>query len=312
MGKLDSMMKWTSSLGQSMMSLVKVALLSKRPSKLPKDTPEELVILANGPSLNDTVERHADFLYGKALLAVNFCATSPMFTRLKPQFYLIADPLFWIVDEKRESLFSSLAEKTTWPIHFFMPSKALKDKRWRPIIERNPYITLHIYNAVPVEGFKGLSHWLFRHGWGVPRPHNVLIPSIAQALRMPFKKIYLAGADHSWLPEITVTDNNEVLMHQKHFYDQGKSKAEGVKQENLNTARLHTILFHMYTAFKAYFILSDYAKSLGKEVINITPGSYIDAFPRLKLDATGHKGGVGFESGNCEQGSSETTRRSIK
>ena len=41
-------------------------------------------------------------------------------------------------------------------------------------------------------------------------PHNVLIPSIAIGLRLPFKKIYLAGADHSWLPEITVTDDNEV------------------------------------------------------------------------------------------------------
>lgn len=281
------MMKWSSSLGQSIMSLVKVAIQSRRPSKLPEDTPEELVILANGPSLNDTVGHHGDFLEGKALLAVNFCAVSPMFTRLRPQFYLIADPLFWIVDEKRESLFGALAEKTAWPMHFFMPSKALKDKRWKPIIERNPNIRLHIYNAVPVEGFKSLSHWLYRHGLGVPRPHNVLIPSIAQALRMPFNKIYLAGADHSWLPEITVTDSNEVLMHQKHFYDRGSSKAEGVKQENLKTARLYTILFHMYTAFKAYFILSGYAESLGKEVINITPGSYIDAFPRMRLGKDG-------------------------
>ena len=56
-----------------------------------------------------------------------------------------------------------------------------------------------------------------------------------------------------------------------------------MKQENLSTARLHTILYHMHVAFKAYFTLRDYAASLGKEIINITPGSYIDAFPRMKL-----------------------------
>ena len=102
-------------------------------------------------------------------------------------------------------------------------------------------------------------------------------------LRLPFKKIYLAGADHSWLPEITVTEDNVVLMHQKHFYDQNKSQADTVKQENLNSARLHTILYHMHVAFKSYFILEAYARRLGKEIINVTPGSYIDAFKRMKL-----------------------------
>ena len=283
MGKADKILSWCSDLGQSFLSVVKVLLLSRRPSRLPKDTPAELVILANGPSLNDTVARNADFLADKALMAVNFCATSPMFTQLKPQFYLIADPLFWIVDEKRDTLFGALAEKTSWPMHFFVPARALKDRRWKQIIARNSNITLHIYNTTPVEGFGPVARMFYRRGWGVPRPHNVLIPAIAQGLRMPFGKIYLAGADHSWLPEITVTDDNEVLMNQKHFYDNGKSRAEGVKQENLNTARLHTILFHMYTAFKSYFTLRDYARSMGKEVINITPGSFIDAFPRLKL-----------------------------
>lgn len=284
MGKLDSLMKWSSALGQSVMSVVKVALLSRRPTPLPADTANELVILANGPSLNATVEQHADFLRGKGLMAVNFCADSPMFTRLRPQYYLIADPLFWIVDEKRDRLFGALAERTDWELHLLMPAKALADKRWQEMIAANKNIRLHIYNTTPIEGFRGFAEWLYRRGMGVPRPHNVLIPAIAQGLRMPFREIYLAGADHSWLPEITVTDRNEVLMHQKHFYDQGTSKAEGVKQENLNTARLHTILFHMYTAFKAYFTLRDYAASLGKQVINITPGSYIDAFERLNLN----------------------------
>ncbi len=286
MGKLDKIQTWATNLAQSAMSVVKIALLSRRPSPLPPASVSELVILANGPSLSSTVEEHSDFLKGKALLAVNFCATSPMFERLRPEYYLIADPLFWIVDEKRDKLFGALAGRTSWPMHFFVPAKAMADKRWQTMIASNPNIRLHVYNTTPIEGFRGFAEWIYRRGLGVPRPHNVLIPSIAQALRMPFDKIYLAGADHSWLPEITVTDSNEVLMNQKHFYDDGKSRAEGVKQENLATARLHTILFHMYTAFKAYFTLRDYAESLGKEVINITPGSYIDAFPRLKLSDT--------------------------
>ena len=278
-------MKWFGMLWQSLLSVVKIVLQSKLVTRLPGhfSNPDELLILANGPSLKRTVEESADFVRGKTLLAVNFCVTSPMFEQLKPELYLIADPLFWIVPEKREQLFRTMAEKTTWDMNFLVPARALKNKEWQPLLAGNPHIRLYIYNTTPIEGFQGVCNWIFSKGWGVPRPHNVLIPSIAMGIRLPFKKIYLAGADHSWLPEITVTDDNVVLMHQKHFYDQNKSKAATVTQENLHSARLYTILYHMYVAFKSYFVLEDYARSRGKEVINVTPGSYIDAFKRMKI-----------------------------
>lgn len=295
MSTSDKIQKWAGNLEQTFLSLIKIALKSKKTSPLPHGlkNADELVILANGPSLNSTVERNRAFLDSRTLLAVNFCATSPMFTELKPELYLIADPLFWIVDEKREALFGALAQKTDWSLHLFMPARSKVDKKWQQIIESNPNITVHIYNTTPIEGFASFTNFIYRKGIGMPRPHNVLIPSIATALRMPFKKIYLAGADHSWLPEITVTENNEVLMHQKHFYDKGVSKADTVKQENLSTARLHTILYHMHVAFKAYFTLRDFAVKLGKKIINITPGSYIDAFERMTLtDKTGKRDGI--------------------
>lgn len=278
-------LKWLEALWQCFLSLVKIVLQSRRSTPLPSDfgVADELLILANGPSLKQTVEEKAGFVRDKTLLAVNFCVTSPMFEQLRPRLYLIADPLFWIVPEKREQLFGTLAEKTTWDMYLFVPSRALKNREWQPMLAGNKHIKLCIYNITPIEGFQPFCNWVFRRGWGVPRPHNVLIPSIAIALRLPFRRIYLAGADHSWLPEIRVTDDNVVLMHQKHFYDQNKSKAATVTQENLHSARLYTILYHMYVAFKSYFVLDAYARSLGKEIINVTPGSYIDAFKRMKI-----------------------------
>lgn len=281
----EKILKWLELAWQSFLSVVKILLQSKWRTDLPASFshPDELLILANGPSLNRTVEEADGFVKGKTLLAVNFCVTSSLFESLRPELYLIADPLFWIVPEKRVQLFQSLSEKTTWPMYLFMPARALKNKEWQPMIAGNPNIRLCIYNTTPIEGFQGFCNWIFRKGWGVPRPHNVLIPSIAVGLRLPFKRIYLAGADHSWLLEITVTDDNVVLMHQKHFYDQNKSQAATVLQENLNSARLYTILYHMHVAFKSYFVLEAYARKLGKEVINVTPGSFIDAFKRMKL-----------------------------
>lgn len=278
-------LKWLGQLWQTLLSMLKILLQSKWNTRLPQSFthPEELLILANGPSLNRTVQNSMPFVRQKTLLAVNFCVSSPMFEELRPELYLIADPLFWIVPEKRVQLFQGLAEKTTWPMTLFVPARARKNKEWQKMLAGNPNIQLCIYNTTPIEGFQPFCNWVFRKGLGVPRPHNVLIPSIAIGLRLPFRKIYLAGADHSWLPEITVTDDNVVLMHQKHFYDQNKSQAATVKQENLNSARLYTILYHMYVAFKSYFVLEAYARKLGKEVINVTPGSYIDAFKRMKI-----------------------------
>ncbi len=125
-------LKWLESLWQCFLSLVKIVLQSRRSTPLPSDFggADELLILANGPSLKKTVEESAEFMRGKTLLAVNFCVTSPMFEQLRPQLYLIADPLFWIVPEKREQLFGTLAEKTTWDMYFFVPSRALKNKEW--------------------------------------------------------------------------------------------------------------------------------------------------------------------------------------
>ena len=281
----DKIMKQLGLLWQTFLSMVKILLQSKWSTRFPSQFSnlDELLILANGPSLNKTIEDGNDFLKGKTLLAVNFFVNSPRFTELRPELYLIADPLFWLVPEKRQQLFGGLAEKTTWPMTLFIPRRALKNKEWKPLLGGNSQIKIVVYNTTPIEGFQGFCNWVFHKGWGVPRPHNVLIPSIAVGLRLQFKKIYLAGADHSWLPEIRVTDDNVVLMHQKHFYDQETSKADTVKQENLQSARIYTILYHMYVSFKSYHILEAYAQWLGKEIINITPGSYIDAFRRMKI-----------------------------
>lgn len=278
-------MKFMEQLWQSFLSVVKVLLQSKWVTWLPATfkNKEELLILANGPSLNRMVTDSADFVNSKTLLAVNFFASSPLFEQLRPELYLIADPLFWIVPEKRETLFGSLAEKVNWPMALFVPNRARKCKEWQGMLARNKNITVYIYNTTPIDGFPAFSHLIYSKRWGVPRPHNVLIPSIAVGLQLPFRKIYLAGADHSWLPEISVTDDNVVLMHQKHFYDQGKSQAATVTKENLKSAPLYTILYHMHVAFKSYFVLQAYSETKKKEVINVTPGSYIDAFKRLKI-----------------------------
>lgn len=92
MGKIEKISAGMLAFAQSLASLAKVALLSRRPSvAVTAGKDEELVVLGNGPSLNDTVADHSDFLASRRLLAVNFAANTPLFRQLKPDYYVLAD-----------------------------------------------------------------------------------------------------------------------------------------------------------------------------------------------------------------------------
>jgi hypothetical protein len=51
------------------------------------------------------------------------------------------------------------------------------------------------------------------------------------------------------------------------------------KEERL----LHEILEKFQLSFQAYWLINRYAAKHGQQILNLTPGSYIDAFPRLKV-----------------------------
>lgn len=113
----------------------------------------------------------------------------------------------------------------------------------------------------------------------MPRPRNVLVPAIMTAMRAGFKEIYLAGADHGWLTTLSVTDENEVVSIQPHFYKDNDSEQKRVASV-YRDVRLHEILLSMHLAFKSYHRIEQYARRRGIDIFNATPGSFIDAFRR--------------------------------
>ena len=112
-------------------------------------------------------------------------------------------------------------------------------------------------------------------------------------INLGFKKIFVAGADHSWLKELFVTELNEVLLSQKHFYDKETLNEETDKNKPTpkpmylggtgQTRKLHEVLLKFYYSFRSYWDIKNYAEALSVSILNITPGSYIDAFERQKL-----------------------------
>lgn len=277
---LDKLQHTVSNITSSVGSLIKVALLSRGVSaKAPVKEGRGLVIMGNGPSLRKTIDEDYEWLCSHDLLAVNFAANTPDFFRLRPEYYVLADGHFFsgnTSDPNVARLWKEIA-RVSWKMTLWVPRKAVHLAK--ALAMTNPNITVKTFNLTPVEGAKGLSHLLYDAGLGMPRPRNVMIPAIMAGIREGYRKIYLCGADHTWTRTLSVDDENFVVSIQPHFYQDNDKEHERVRAAYAGL-RLHDVLGSMTIAFRSYWQLSDYARSRGIEIINATPGSMIDAFPR--------------------------------
>lgn len=276
---LDSIKKIFTVTADTAASIAKIALLSSWKVRLPK-TSGDLVILGNGPSLNDTLAKSRRFVMSRQRLAVNFAANAPVFRELQPQLYVLADPHFFRATDNANvaKLWLALSQ-VDWQMTLFIPAKERLAGDVAAVLAENSHITVARYNLTPVEGAEWLENWAFSHALGMPRPRNVLIPSLMLALGCGYTNIYVAGADHSWTKTLSVDDDNNVVSIQPHFYREDEKEVQRVNTEYMHYP-LHQILYSFYVAFRSYHTIARYARHLRRNIINITPGSFIDAFPR--------------------------------
>ncbi|MDE6009666.1 MAG: hypothetical protein K2G90_10715 [Muribaculaceae bacterium] len=275
----DKIQHGLSQFTNSVASLVKVMLLSK--GITPKAAPrkgEAIVIMGNGPSLRKTLDKERDWLLGNEVMAVNFFANTPDFPRLRPRYYVLADGVFFseMSHPNVRKLWEEIG-KVSWRMTIFVPARLTHLAK--PLVMNNDNITLSTFNLTPVEGYDGLTRALYNAGLGMPRPRNVMIPAIMSAIREGFTKIYLCGADHTWTQTLSVDDENFVVSVQPHFYEDNDKERDRIR-EAYKGLKLHDVLGSMTVAFRSYWQIRRYADSIGVEIINATPGSMIDAFPR--------------------------------
>lgn len=271
-----------SSIGLMAKSLVKIAAYSRKTNlKCSADASgNSIIVLGNGPSLADTIREHGAKLAGSTCMAVNFAANAPEFARLKPRYYIMADPHFFnrTDDANVKKLYASL-EAIDWKMTLIVPNSFRATAK---AMVANPAINICYFNFNGLEGPHFFENFCYRHKLGMPRPRNVLIPALMCAIWLGYTDIKIAGADHSWLRSIWVNENNEVVSVQPHFYKEDKKEEKRVQSEYTNY-RLHQILYSFYIAFKSYFGVRRFADRHNVKITNITPGSYIDAFERGSL-----------------------------
>jgi len=276
--------------GQTILALIKILILSRFKSEIRKENQSKsALILLNGPSLKSLAENKTDALTENDTVCVNFFPLTALYEKVRPDYFIISAPELWLEDvddiyrKKSREVFKTLAEKTIWDLTVMIPFASKKTRWWQETISENSHIKVIFYNDTGVEGFRRFIFWLYKKGIAIPRPHNVLVPSLMNMINLGYKTIYLWGAENNQFLDLSVDDNNMALINQKHFYDKDQAKPKAMKKLGKGRRKVHEILHKFMLSFEAYHVIEDYAKNRGTLIINQTPGSLIDAFQREKI-----------------------------
>ena len=251
---------------------------------------EKLIVLGNGPSLKDNLDKDLELLQNSQTMAVNkFCLTDA-YEQIQPQYYVIVDPLFMMDNvtgeykKLQEEVFGRFEELTTWPMQLFIAGRGKGNARLKQLLEKRPNITIHYLSITTVEGLPSWSHFFYKKGWGTPFVGNVIVSSLMTAINCGFKEIVLLGIDHTIHTTAFVNSENLVCFRKQHYYDDAPVDVPLFADlEETIPLNMYQYLEMWTITFKAYHQINEYALSRNIKIINATPVSNVDAFERKEL-----------------------------
>jgi hypothetical protein len=248
----------------------------------PHNSSNELHILGNGPSLYKDL---TDFeIYTRTYIVVNGFANSVLFTKLKPRYYVLVDPLYWddsIINsdmEKEREVLNKILVDTKWELILFIPQKGKKN--FKKYFQENINIKIIEFNDLVLEThWIKFNYWFYKRNLAIIHYQNVLAASIFLGINMNYSSIYLYGTDHSWIKNIVLNKKNQVCIKHDHFYESDDTLLPWISN-NGTIYKMHEILFDLQNIFKGYHKLKSYAEFNNVNIINLTKESYIDAFQK--------------------------------
>lgn len=274
---------------------VKKRLLPKKKTEyhpLPKVKRDgkRLIIIGNGPSLNQTMELYEKEILGTETMMVNFSARTPLYEHIRPKYYLMMDPNWLVMEgvlyESNKKCVIDIIEKTSWPMYIIMPS-SFRD--WWAIEEfrKNKNLTILFDESEWRKYPETVLFPAFAENRISPPTCTVLTYGIYLSLYWDYEETYLVGADTTFTHMAYVGQHNNVLYSiDTHYYDN-----KDVYEENVDPEK-HGIPFGMsmeqylsmcHSIFYEYGLMARYAKWKGLKVYNASEYSMIDCLERKKL-----------------------------
>lgn len=260
----------------------------KECQKLPETgTGKQAVIIGNGPSLNTTIEKHIDFLRANDCFMVNQSVKSSFFELIQPCYYVMADPFYFQKDNMpglAQEIDQNMSQKLKWDMTLLVP-KFGEGSLFINEQKKNPKLNILYYSSTFALDCDGISKKKIFEYWdnniASPLSQTVLNTATSLAISMRYSKIYLVGADTSWIESLMVDqETNDLYTMDKHFYGDRKILISNYSSEKSNIAEE---LDGIKRSFASYQILKEYAQSSGCQLYNASEYSLIDCLERCKL-----------------------------
>ena len=268
---------------------IKVLLHRKECRPLPiVENNRKVIIIGNGPSLNETIRDYTSILQKTDCFMVNQSAVSDYFELIRPCYYVIVDPFYFVKQEENENiplLLNAFKNKLEWKLKIFVPY-AMKESIIVKELRENNNIDVLFLNSVMLTGKEYIRGEKWYKRWNqnklFPLSQTVLNTSTSIAIAMGYKEIYLVGADTSWIEMLRVDQhNNDLYWEEAHFYGVKKELVANYNPEKSNVA---VELEANKRVLDSYQILREYAAYNACKVYNASAYSYIDNLERRTLE----------------------------
>lgn len=241
-----------------------------------------LVILANGPSLNEDLERlRKEDLSKTDFAMMNLSANSDLFEEFQPKFYCLADHAFFrhvkAIDQIR-NFYSNLDRKLTWDMTLVLAYNVKTVMEFSGL--SNPNIRYKRVYALESVGPKRFQEWICKRGHAIPGLGTVTNMAAFVGIQYGYKKIEFCGNDMSFFDGICVDDENHVCLYTRHFYDKAPEK-KPFMIDDTTYQPLESYVDMVQRMIVSHNRIAKYGKALGVRFINRTRNSMLDCYPRL-------------------------------
>jgi len=213
---------------------------------------ERCFILGTGPSLSTLNEEQLEKLKSEVIFGVNSLYKSSVAAVLEPKYYTLIDNLYW---ESWSGVFADVVEK-----YAKNPPVFITDPRAQNIVSDLNLKKDSIYVYSKKYPTDKMSAEITENVYAAM---NCISYSILVAIYMGFKDIYILGCDYNAFCSAGVG----------HCYDDD-DELKGISYD------LAFYLKFYWITTEFHYLIAKLAKGMGVKIINLTPGSLLDAYPR--------------------------------
>lgn len=250
-------------------------------------TKDKAIVLGNGPSLNNDLEKIVTLIDDYDFICVNnFCSNS-FYETIKPNKYVFLDAYFFSKDahpdwiQQRNETFEIINKLTTWKMQIFLPMGA--DETILKDIIKNQNIEIIKIKVFAIHPSK--EQLIKKYGTGMfgPLQCNVLIYAIYLSVWSKYKQIRIYGADLSFHNDTTVNQkNNNLEIVFRHFNKPDQKERLMKNPEKIEPFTMAELMQTTADTFKAHELINIFSKHNNVDIFNCSSYSLIDTYKRLK------------------------------